>query len=290
MNQMHAKTLLIEHHMQAAAQCLHEAEALLVTAGAGMGVDSGLPDFRGNEGFWKAYPPFQRLGLEFADLANPQWFERDPRLAWGFYGHRLNLYRRTRPHDGFALLRSWMERCPLGGFIFTSNVDGQFQQAGFPKEQVVECHGSIHRLQCCDGSLGRIWDAAETTVTVDEETMRAVGDLPTDPLSGKLARPNILMFGDAHWDDAVTAAQQELYRAWLKRIRGARLVIVELGAGQAIPTVRMQSERVAASHGARLIRINPRETEVPPGQWGLPCGALAGLRAIAAVGNASAQP
>jgi NAD-dependent SIR2 family protein deacetylase len=39
-----------------AAEAIHAADALLITAGAGMGVDSGLPDFRGNEGFWKAYP------------------------------------------------------------------------------------------------------------------------------------------------------------------------------------------------------------------------------------------
>ena len=62
-------------NIQAAAQSLREAEALLVTAGAGMGVDSGLPDFRGTEGFWEAYPPFRRLGLDFAELADPQWFE-----------------------------------------------------------------------------------------------------------------------------------------------------------------------------------------------------------------------
>ena len=81
-----------------AAQAVATADALLITAGAGMGVDSGLPDFRGDEGFWRAYPPFKRLGLSFVDLANPRWFEDDPELAWGFYGHRLNLYRATTPH------------------------------------------------------------------------------------------------------------------------------------------------------------------------------------------------
>ena len=83
--------------IQAAAKCLREAESSLITGGAGMGVDSGLPDFRGTEGFWKAYPPFRWLGLNFAELADPQWFERDPWLAWGFYGHQLNLCRHTQP-------------------------------------------------------------------------------------------------------------------------------------------------------------------------------------------------
>ena len=52
-----------------------------------MGVDSGLPDFRGDRGFWKAYPPYAKLGLHFAEMANPRWFDSDPELAWGFYGH-----------------------------------------------------------------------------------------------------------------------------------------------------------------------------------------------------------
>ena len=63
-----------------------------------MGVDSGLPDFRGDQSSWRAYPPYKKLGLNFIEMANPEWFSRDPRLGWGFYGHRLNLYRTTSPH------------------------------------------------------------------------------------------------------------------------------------------------------------------------------------------------
>ena len=91
--------------LQQAAEAIRSAEGLVITAGAGLGVDSGLPVFRGDEGFWRAYPPFAKLGLSFEELANPGWFERDPAMAWGFYGHRFELYRRTTPHEGFALLR-----------------------------------------------------------------------------------------------------------------------------------------------------------------------------------------
>ncbi len=91
----------LETTIDRAAEAISRAQALLITAGAGIGVDSGLPDFRGNEGFWRAYPPLQRLGISFYDMANPMWFKRDPELAWGFYGHRLELYRSTEPHEGF---------------------------------------------------------------------------------------------------------------------------------------------------------------------------------------------
>src|SRR6478752_3216688 len=95
----------IQPAIELAARAIGDAHALLITAGAGMGVDSGLPDFRGTDGFWRAYPAFQKLGLRFEQLANPAWFATDPALAWGFYGHRLNLYRRTVPHEGFQILR-----------------------------------------------------------------------------------------------------------------------------------------------------------------------------------------
>lgn len=120
--------VLIMDSLRQATTAIREADALLITAGAGMGVDSGLPDFRGNEGFWKAYPVAARLGLSFMDLANPHWFAKDPALAWAFYGHRLNLYRRTIPHAGFATLLRWAERKPAGYFVFTSNVDGHFKE------------------------------------------------------------------------------------------------------------------------------------------------------------------
>src|SRR5438874_3703737 len=95
----------IDAAIRDAADAVQNADALLIGAGAGMGVDSGLPDFRGDEGFWKAYPPFR--GKSFASISNPIWFQSDPTQAWGFFGHRLNLYRQAVPHEGFAILRRW---------------------------------------------------------------------------------------------------------------------------------------------------------------------------------------
>jgi NAD-dependent SIR2 family protein deacetylase len=268
--------------VQQAAQALASADALLIGAGAGMGVDSGLPDFRGDRGFWNAYPPYERLGLNFVALANPRWFATDPSLAWGFYGHRMNLYRDTKPHQGFAILLKWARRMRLGAFVFTSNVDGHFQRAGFDPDRVVEIHGSIEWLQCVRNCLVEPFavEPQRHRVLIDEMTMRAREPLPACPACGGLARPNILMFGDWQWNELRTATQQERLDAWLGSVQGSRLAIVECGAGTAIPTVRMFCEEVAASHDARLIRINLREPEVPAGHIGLAAGALAAVTAI----------
>ena len=94
----------LENLVREAAEAITSADALIITAGAGMGVDSGLPDFRGKQGFWRAYPAIAKLGLSFAEMANPAWFSANPQLAWAFYGHRLKLYRQTMPHQGFHQL------------------------------------------------------------------------------------------------------------------------------------------------------------------------------------------
>jgi NAD-dependent SIR2 family protein deacetylase len=269
-----------DEKVREAADTIAAAEALLVCAGAGMGVDSGLPDFRGSQGFWNAYPPYKKLGLDFYDLANPEWFASDPYLAWGFYGHRLNLYRQTVPHRGFSLLRQWGAGKPGGCFVFTSNVDGQFQKAGFDEGKVSECHGSLHHWQCLAHCSDRIWPAGESAVNVDEETMRAKPPLPSCPDCGRLARPNVLMFGDWNWLPGRSREQQQRFQEWLGRMGGRNLAIVECGAGTAVPGVRRLSEQLLARPGTRLVRINAREADVPPGEVGLAGGALTVLRRV----------
>ena len=274
---------MVDELLERAVVAIAEADAILIGAGAGMGVDSGLPDFRGPQGFWRAYPPYERLGLNFVGIANPRWFVHDPELAWGFYGHRMGLYRRTRPHEGFAILRRWADRMRHGGFVYTSNVDGHFQAAGFDPERIAELHGAIGGMQCMARCGIGIFPSDPFEVSIDLETMRAIPPLPACPSCGGSTRPNILMFGDGGWDSARTDAQERRMRAWLRDLDSARVVIIEMGAGLAVRTVRMLSEDLASETGGTLIRINPRELDIPAGQIAIPSGALAALRAIDAL-------
>jgi NAD-dependent SIR2 family protein deacetylase len=217
-----------------------------------MGVDSGLPDFRSNNGFWKTYPALGKAGIQFESVANPNAFLRDARLAWGFYGHRLNLYRQTIPHDGFRLLQDIGEGFDHGTYVVTSNVDGQFQKAGFGEIRINEIHGSIHHLQCMNEDCqSGLWSADTINPVVDEINCRMLNELPTCPSCGGLARPNILMFGDSAWQSARTDHQAELLVKWLKSVRNP--LVIEIGAGIDVPTIRHFSDRFE-----NLIRINPR--------------------------------
>jgi NAD-dependent SIR2 family protein deacetylase len=99
--------------------------------------------------------------------------------------------------------------------------------------------------------------------------------LPACPHCGGLARPNVLMFNDTRWLDGRTEAQYGRFEAW--RARAQRLAVIEIGAGTGVPSVR----RMCESLGALLIRINPREPQVPSARdVGIACGALDTLRRL----------
>ncbi len=270
----------IDKNIKLAAQEISKADAILINAGAGIGVDSGLPDFRGNSGFWKAYPPIAKLGKSFSEMANPIWFQDDPKIAWAFYGHRLNLYRKTIPHKGFHQLLE-IGKSKIGDyFVFTSNVDGQFQKAGYNDELIEECHGSIHHFQCSVPCTGNIWAANDIEVKVNEKVFEAQAPFPECPTCGAVARPNILMFGDWAWLSDRTTNQANRLSEWLESIKNYRLAIIEMGAGKYVPSVRHKSQHIARNNNSILIRINPRDYDVPKGNISIPLGAAEGVKKI----------
>lgn len=257
-----------------ACDAIAKADSLLITSGAGMGVDSGLPDFRGREGFWKAYPALARSGINFQEIASPASFKRDPLQAWGFYGHRLNLYRETVPHQGFAILQDIAREKANGCFVVTSNVDGQFQKVGFDHRRIYEVHGSIHHLQCINECRGDIWSADGFVPTIDPENCTLISEFPRCPYCNEIARPNILMFNDWSWRSQRSRSQALELHDWLQF--ADRLVVIELGAGTDIPTIRDLGER----QNGCLIRINPRDADVPGNGISIPLGALEALTKI----------
>jgi NAD-dependent SIR2 family protein deacetylase len=265
-------------------EILNQADAVVISAGAGMGVDSGLPDFRGDTGFWKAYPVISKMGIKFTEMANPEWFETKPELAWAFYGHRLNLYRKTIPHKGFGRLLEYGKNLPLGYFVYTSNVDGQFQKAGFSSDKIEEIHGSIHHFQCTMPCCSKIWEAPLEEINIDNDKFEAIKPFPACPFCGAVSRPNILMFGDWHWLSERSNNQSQKFSLWLNEIKKsqAKLVVVEIGAGKAVPSVRRKSESLADFFNGQLIRINRDAADIPNGINGVEFQST-GLEAILSI-------
>ena len=263
---------------------ISSARVLVVTAGAGMGVDSGMPDFRSTNGFWQAYPALAEGRIGFQEMATSGQFRRDPQRAWGFYGHRLNLYRATEPHEGFRYLKAWGDAMPDGYFVYTSNVDGHFQKAGFAEDRIFECHGSIHVLQCLAHCSDLLWPADGFVPEVDVETCRLLNPLPRCPKCSGVARPNILMFEDYSWNTHRSDRQHWRMDDWLDQVGVERggVVVLEIGAGRALPAVRGFSERMK-KRGAQLVRVNLNEANdvLTPNHIELAMGAKDALSQIA---------
>lgn len=268
-----------------AASLIAYADALVIGAGAGMGVDSGLPDFRGANGLWTRRRFSGGRPMDIMEMASPQAFEVDPAFAWGFYGQRLNDYRNAEPHTGFEILKRWGKAKKFGAWVFTSNIDGQFQKAGFDPAFVEECHGSIHHLQCVRPCTDAIWTAETLEPIVDATTMKMTSSLPRCPHCGELARPNVLMFNDDHFVYDRASEQRSQRLKWLSEIEtsGARLVAIEIGAGSTLLSVRHFSFLMGRDHGAPLIRINTDDAHVEQDNEediGLPMSAAAALSKI----------
>ncbi|KAK1947551.1 hypothetical protein P3T76_001561 [Phytophthora citrophthora] len=162
-------------------------------------------------------------------------------------------------------------------FVYTSNVDSHFKR-DFDKKEVYELHGSVENWQCAgDVETGarepceQTWKLpAEFRFDLDEVTMKAPGaEATTCPECGGKGRPNVLMFHDRQW--IANTSEENGYIAWesvmelmLEDDPTLNLVVLEIGCGTRVPSVRRETEMVVADviegcgrPQATLIRVNP---------------------------------
>ena len=289
----------VDAALEYAARAIHTCDALLITAGAGIGIDSGLPDFRGTTtGLFKGRTP-----MSYEQMSDSEHFVRSPAFAWGINYSQLEMYRKAQPHAGYEVLHRFTAMGTRPWFVYTSNIDGHFVKAGFSESRVVTCHGSFSYLQCVDRTcsdhapevragkqdVGWSADCVPTGLGVNQDSlcMADPGVLEQPcfrcPCCGGLARPNIWFCSDKGYRPRrALNAVSNAYRDWLTAMQHQRrrLVVVEVGAGLTIPSVRVEGEDAVegAGSGSLLIRINPRDCDVPPERAiGLPLGGHEGL-------------
>ncbi|TXG99991.1 MAG: hypothetical protein E6R08_00730 [Nevskiaceae bacterium] len=268
--------------IELASVAVASATGLLITAGAGMSCDSGLPDYRGPGGIYRKCP---QTGVEYTLLSERGMFFTDPSLAWGHHASALRRYDNAHPHDGYRALLQIAHRLPQGYRVFTSNVDGLFQRAGFDRDLIVECHGSLRTLQCLDASCDTRGSTYDWPFVIDPETLRCVSPLPRCSC-GHLLRPNVCLFNDGpNWRGQPYHRQESEVRHWLRSV--SRLVVIEIGSGGGVPTVRTFGTGCARDAGAAFIRVNLRSpwARDVPGGIGISGTALAVVPALEAAVN-----
>lgn len=185
--------------------------------------------------------------------------------------------------------RCGREDLPSSFFVYSSNVDGLFAKSGIPPSEILEIHGNANVLQCADGVECKGRDAESHRYwTADlPETVNTREDLPRCPCCKKICRPSVLMFCDEEWIglEGEGTSDFDLYDVWEEAVEGylkehddASIVIVEVGCGDRVPVVKMESETVlgditnvltedgtknveSVSDRVSLVRINMKKSE-----------------------------
>ena len=207
---------------------LARAKKVFVLTGAGISAESGIPTFRGPEGYWKKHSPEQ--------LASPEGFARDPKLVWEWYNHRRRVIAACEPNAGHRAVAE-IERRVEQFLLCTQNVDGLHQRAG--SRNVVEIHGSIWRVRRADGA----GPAVENRRIYDD------GDLPLRDRDGALLRPDVVWFGEAL--PAIEYARVDAFLA-----AGSVDLAFIIGTSAVFPYI-IRWAAIAKHQGAVVVEINP---------------------------------
>jgi NAD-dependent deacetylase len=223
--------------IERAARLILEADIVVALTGAGASADSGIPTFRGKDGLWNRYDP--------RELATPEAFARDPKKVWKWYLWRRKKIAEAEPNDAHRVLAR-MEREGLLEAVITQNVDGLHQRAG--SRRVIELHGNIWRDECVGCDYERLNDPERGEGLEYDELP------PRCPECGEPLRPGVVWFGEPLPPDALIRAEE------LSRDCDVMLVIGT--SGEVRPAADLPL--IARRHGARLIEINPSETQLSP--------------------------
>ena len=218
-----------------AAEILAGARRVVVSSGAGMSRESGIPTFRdAMEGLWANFDP--------QELATEDGFRRDSRRVWSWYAWRRKSIAEVRPNAGhFAVAE--MEKVIPALTVVTQNVDGLHTDAG--SADVIEVHGSIRRVKCLD--RGHLFSGELRPYEEGDEQ-----DPPACPACGSPLRPDVVWFGEM-----LPVAAVE--RAWSLAGRCDAMLLIGT-SGTVWPAAELPL--VARRSGARIIEVNPMRSEL----------------------------
>lgn len=197
---------------------LRASERLLVLTGAGMGLASGIPTFRGTD-------PDAVWAKDVMEMGTFAYFRGDPVGSWRWYRSRFRALEGARPnagHHALVSLERWQRGRGRDFLLVTQNIDTLHRLAG--SEALVEVHGRADRLRCptrgCAnaapaGSLSR---ASVDFTAFDADSVEA--NLPTCPQCGAILRAHVLWF-DEYYDGHVDYGFDRVIRG----LRRADLVL-----------------------------------------------------------------
>ncbi len=225
---------------------LGNASVVFMT-GAGISAESGIPTFRGKEGYWTV----GSRNFHPTELATRQAFTEIPEEVWCWYLYRRGVCNEALPNAGHNALARMEESLGDRFLLVTQNVDGLHERGGNSMKRIFEVHGNVNFMRCwaeCNLTLWPIPDeigpkARGATMTDEERALLVC------PECGGRTRPHVLWF-DECYDETWFRFHSSL--AAVKKC-GALVTVGSSGS----TNLPMQMASLASGTGAVLIDINP---------------------------------
>jgi NAD-dependent deacetylase len=214
---------------------------VLVLTGAGVSAESGIPTFRGRDGYWRNHDPEK--------LATSEAFVRDPKLVWEWYRERRRRIRGAQPnaaHEAIAKLAQQADEF----LLVTQNVDDLHARAGVAKEQMVQIHGDIFVTRCSQCDFSRRDGEQEQEQEQEQEDL-----LPRCPECTALMRPGVVWFGEQ-------LPRKELQRVENCLHRGPCDLVIVAGTTATFGYIIHWAVQASRGGGGELIEVNPEETQL----------------------------
>jgi len=212
-----------------AADIIKKSKHIIALTGAGISVESGIPDFRSSGGLWEKYDPSIYAAIES--------FYSVPEKVWEMIFDMMEIVMAARPNPAHIALAE-LERAGYLKSVITQNVDNLHQEAG--SRDVIEYHGNYSKLQCME--CGSEYDAGEYNIS--EKV------IPRCESCGKILKPSVVFFGEMIPRQVLVGSQEHAEKADAVIIVGTSAVVYP-AAG--IPYT-------ASRNGASVIEFNMEKT------------------------------
>ncbi|MCD4779714.1 MAG: Sir2 family NAD-dependent protein deacetylase [Candidatus Omnitrophica bacterium] len=213
---------------------IQEARAIVVFTGAGISTESGIPDYRSQGGIWQRFQPVTIQEFLASHEKRQQYWQR-----------KIVLFQDTQtaqPNEAHHALTALARQGKIKGLI-TQNIDGLHTKSGFPKDKILEIHGTNQEIKCLSCSKIYSWETVF-------QCLDAGQDVPLCPGCRGYLKPNTISFGQNLDVNILEKAFLWSRTCDLMLAIGSTLV-VQPAAGM---------PRIARSHDARLVIITLSET------------------------------
>jgi NAD-dependent SIR2 family protein deacetylase len=238
-------------------QLLKEADGVLIGAGAGLSTAAGIR-YDGDDFRREFRPWIDRYGI--TDLYSSGFYPfATEEEYWACWARHI-WFCRYRP-DGLPLYRTLLRLVDdKDYFVFTTNVDAQFQKSGFAADRIFACQGDYGLFQTESGRTKKLYPNEQMVNRMMAATTHCripTALIPRDAATGEKLVPNLRVddrfVEDDHWH-----RQADRYRQFVEHHRKGRLVLLELGVGFNTPgIIRYPFEQMATSYPhTALVRFN----------------------------------